>query len=578
MIHAGIRALVSLDGAPLAPADLRALGLPQATGTIAVLASDIAQPQAVHAASDASGTTLLLGFFDEPDQLAARLGLSETGDPIQLARAALHRFGPDLPVAATGEWSLLHWTPGDGLTLMGSLARRDPVFFVRRGALVAVGPSVHALGRLGWVDRAICPEGFLSAVATFRLREAQADRTVLREVRRLPPGGSVHLHEHGESAYQAQRPAPPARFAGTIADAAEEAYALLGQVVSERLSRLAGAASLLSGGLDSALVAVLLSESRGGSAPLDFLCSAAPPGSGMADELALARSVGDHLGLPVHAVVPAAEASPYRPARWRFEQSGGLVHAVRHYLYDALAERAAAIGHRSLFDGMFGELTVTGQWPLATPRQRLAQLARRLRGRRDPWYLEAFPSFVRLSAHRAARLNERIAALDGGGELQIEPLPRRARWRFPPGESLRTGPATELLPGRLRSELIFRDQRLWRLFAGFPAAFLEHRGMDRALVRLMLAGRLPEAVRLQPKGIGISPDYDLRLMRHAPEARSRVALYRRAGLDDWLDLEWLDTELGRIAARGPADQFTAQSAQLTAMTAEFLLWWREDRD
>ncbi|HVR91338.1 MAG TPA: asparagine synthase-related protein [Novosphingobium sp.] len=574
--HSGIFALASLDGAPLAPQNLRALGLPATPGPLVAEARDAAQPQAVHQARNAQGTTLLLGYFDAVEELAKSLKLPPQTPTALLARAALARFGSELPNIACGEWSLLQREPHGALTLMSSAARRDLLFYAQRGSTVAVAPSVHALGRLDWVDRTISEEGFLTGVGNFRLREAFGEQTILSGVRRVPPGGSVRFDGEGARPERARTPDLPPRFTGTIHDGVDQALQLLQCIVAERLGRLPGAAALLSGGLDSALIGWLLADANAQGKRLDFFCSVAPEASGLPDELALARKVADHLDLPVHGVAPDSEASPYRPAVHRFVQGNGPVLGARHYLYDALADGAAALGHTALFDGMFGELTVTGQMPLATPRLRLRQLARRMLGRRDPWLVSDLPQIIRLAPRRFEQLSKSLKAeVSTNSRDEIHPASPQARWPFPPGEIMRTGPPTELLPGRLRVEYPFRDQRLWRLFASFPASFLEHCGLDRAPVRLMLSGRLPEAIRLQPKGIGFSPDYDLRLKRHAPAARQRLAVFRKAQIDEWLDLAWLDATLGRIAVHGPQDVIEAQSAQLTAMAAEFLLWWRE---
>ena len=62
--------------------------------------------------------------------------------------------------------------------------------------------------------------------------------------------------------------------------------------------------------------------------------------------------------------------------------------------------------------------------------------------------------------------------------------------------------------------------------------------------------------------------------RQAGNARLRIAEFRRAELHEWLDLDWLDAALARVSARGPSDVGEANQVQLTAIFAEFLLWWR----
>lgn len=571
---AGIRALVSLDGQPLPAAALRALQLPETDDRIAAAAIDVAQPNAVSASRIGNAMTLLLGFLDEPETLISKLGLPNNSAVAEIARLALDRFGSDMPAVATGEWSLLDWHPERGLTLMSSAARRDSIFFARSGGLVAVAPSIHTLAQLDFVDRSIDEEGFLTAIGNYRLREARDRLTMLNGISRLPPSGSIVISATGERLGRPGPPEPVPRSRINIHDAVDAATALLRQTTTERLGRLGHAASLLSGGLDSTLIAWLLAQGRAPDARIDCLCSAAPPDSGLTDEISLARRVADHLHLPLHSVVPARETSPYAPAQWRFRQNHGLTFATSHYLYDALGEAAAALGHHALFDGLFGELTVTGMLPLATPGLRLRQLWRRINGRRDPWDQPTIPTFVRLAPHRHERLAELLTNTPDRGPA-MRALSPKSDWTLPAGEIMRTGPATELLPGRVRFEYPFRDRRLWRLFSSFPAGFLEHRGVDRAPVRLMLAGHVPESIRLQAKGIGFSPDADLRLRDHAPAARARIAAFRKAGLDDWLDLDWLDETLATVATRERQDLIQSQSAQLTAMTAEFLLWWQE---
>ena len=88
-------------------------------------------------------------------------------------------------------------------------------------------------------------------------------------------------------------------------------------------------------------------------------------------------------------------------------------------------------------------------------------------------------------------------------------------------------------------------------------------GLVRAPVRMMLKDRLPESIRMQPKGLGISPDYFARLQRHAPAQLDRIALMRQAGVDDWIDLDWLDTALRRVAAIGEQELHDVDLAIVT---------------
>jgi asparagine synthase (glutamine-hydrolysing) len=228
------------------------------------------------------------------------------------------------------------------------------------------------------------------------------------------------------------------------------------------------------------------------------------------------------------------------------------------------------------FEGLWGELTVTGMLPLATPRYVMKQFARKLLRRPDSSASIPRLSIVRLAQHRLISLSDRVnAAMRTEPSSMVEAARPSAPWRFPLGRQMRTGPSTELRAGELRGEYIFRDMRLWRLFARFPARFLVHEELDRAPARLMLKGRVPEHIRLQKKGLPFSPDYGVRIRSMAPEARNRIALFRRADIDDLLDLDWLEAGLARMATTGPSSLEDTLQVQLTAVAAEFLLWWRD---
>jgi asparagine synthase (glutamine-hydrolysing) len=136
-------------------------------------------------------------------------------------------------------------------------------------------------------------------------------------------------------------------------------------------------------------------------------------------------------------------------------------------------------------------------------------------------------------------------------------------------------PPTEVICGQLRLDYAFRDTRLLKLFSGFPARFLRHGGLDRAPARALLKGRLPDSIRLRTRGLPFSPDYDDRLRAQAPMALDRIPAFRAAGVDEWLDLDWLAEALARVHIHGPRTLTEAFELQLTACAAEFLTWRRD---
>ncbi len=573
----GLYALINLDGSPVDGADARQLGLAHRPGPILAKARDAAQPLAIHHRNTANEVTLFAGFLDEAGDLAASLGLSRQADDLTIALAAWQRHGADMPYHSLGEWSFLHWRAGEGVVLVSSMPRRDRICFARVGHRIAIAPNIWALSRLPWVGDGIDEVGFRFGLMPYQVRQQAGMLTALAKVRQLPFGGSVHMAPSAETQGQSRswRSHDSTPFLGSQDDAVAEAEALLRRLVQQRVERGGNPGALLSGGLDSSLLVWLLSETRGGQPPFPCFASAVEKGSGLANELDKARTVGDELGLPVLQIVPPEHISPYQPSIDQIVFGNGTITSARHYLYDQFAHAAAEHGVSELYDGLYGEQTVTNRYPLAGLNFRLRAFVLRLIGRHRPPPMVQSDTPIRFAPHR---LRDEPPAISHAKQQNHGPafrFPRPGeRWLFARGDFMRLSPPSELLPGRVRSNFPFRDIRLWRLFAGFPTEFAVQNGMDRAPVRMMLKGRLPDSIRMQPKGLPFSPDYLHRLRNHATAQAARIPLLRRFDVDDWFDLDWLEASLRRIAVNGVANIEEATAVQMTAMNAEMLYWWR----
>jgi asparagine synthase (glutamine-hydrolysing) len=99
-------------------------------------------------------------------------------------------------------------------------------------------------------------------------------------------------------------------------------------------------------------------------------------------------------------------------------------------------------------------------------------------------------------------------------------------------------------------------------------------GPDRGPARSIGKDLLPEAVLLRQRGMPADPGHYARLQTFATPARARIVAFRAAGIDDWLDLGWLDQALARVAERGVTGVDDANRVQLTALAAEYLTWAR----
>ncbi|URW74896.1 asparagine synthase-related protein [Sphingomonas donggukensis] len=580
-MRSGIYALVDLSDAPIAPEDARAIGLTGDGGPVAARGHDPATPDAVSAADDGERRTILVGWLDDACALADRLGVARDMPLARLARVALDRFGADTPRDMPGEWSLFDWHASRGVTVMCAAGRRDMLLYAVDGPRVAVAPDIAALARIDWIGRTLDPVGMMFTYARYAVRRHRGDRTILARVRALPAGGSAVIDASGTTVRSSAARDPLPLWRGSFEDAMVAVDAVLGAAVERRMGP-GITASMLSGGLDSSLVTQYAAAAAGDPARLVCVTSAAPPHSGLVDELPFARMVTDHLGVRLIPVVPGADDNPFRPLPHMRMDGVGPLTAIRHYLDSALTGQAIAAGATTILEGQFGEFTVSAMEQLWHPRRRsiratLGRLGRSLLAGRAS--ADVDPLFhVRFATHRRNALPDVIADAAAHPAPAILEEQPDGRWPAIVGREKVAAIGTEALVGGVRQELPFRDVELLRLFASFPASFIAREGMDRAPARHLMRGRLPDSIRLRPKGPAISPDYALRLRRAAPAARGRIAHFRRLGIDDWIDLDWLDAALADLAAGTGDAARDSHETQTTAVAAEFLAAWRDGSD
>jgi asparagine synthase (glutamine-hydrolysing) len=572
----GIYALARIDGGTVDSADAGVLGIPVADPTSCVARGvDSWAVDGAAVADDGHALTILVGYIAEPAALARRFNQPDA-TMAQLARAALAQFGSDMPAIVVGEWSLLHFERPGKLTLMMSAARRDRIFYATSGPLIAVAPDLFRLSRLPWVGRTLDEAGLLFGLGRGPLRGSIGERTMLERVRQVEPGSSVTFT--GSSILKSRSEAfdKQPRWQGSFDDAMAEADALMRDVLAERLERTASPSIMLSGGLDSSLLACIAAEVRRKGQPLLLLTSVAPPGSGLQDEAAVADSVAAHLGLEAEHLWPAEDANIYRPPDVVLSGASGPPLATRHCLTATFQRVGRARGATMLLDGSWGEMTLSGYAPYRGAQRYLrrasAWMRRALAAPEPSGGAGAF--HVRLSRERTAALPETIRSHLAHPESD-QIAAQADLWGFQPGAVKALRHANEFYGGAIRVEFPYRDLRLLRLFAGFPTGFMNNGGLQRAPARQLMKGRLPDAVRLRTRGGPASPDHLQRMQRQALSARERIAHFRKAEIDEWLDLDWLGEALGRISQRGPRDHADSNEVQLTSIIAEFLTWWRE---
>jgi len=132
-----------------------------------------------------------------------------------------------------------------------------PLYYVQGGEGFAFASEVRALKALGVVD-GVDPDGLRQFLA---LRYVPSPRTLWRDVSRLPPGDLVTF-DLATSEVSRKRYILPARdrFEGTIEDAGQVYRNELAQAVERQLLSDVPVGVLLSGGIDSALVAAMAKD------------------------------------------------------------------------------------------------------------------------------------------------------------------------------------------------------------------------------------------------------------------------------------------------------------------------------
>ncbi len=573
----GIYGLFNLDGAPVEARDTELLGLPRTTEARSWLVAghDPRLPFAVSDNESPLGFTVLVGEVEEAGTLAASLGLPNNSSPAALAEAALMRFGGELPSVLIGEWSLLHRASNGTLTLMLSAAKRDRLHYTIRGNRVAVASNLFALAGLDWVNNTVDEAGLLFPMGRAAVRAGRGDSTMLKSVYQLSAGSTAIIQLDGSvTKTTAHTLVEQPRWHGSYADAVVETKALMRHIMRTKLARHSKVASMLSGGLDSSLLTWLCSES---GTDLLALTSVSPPDSGIADEAHFADSVARTLGIASQHVFPDFDNNIYRPKDAILTGGSGPILSNRHCLTDTFQSAARAAGATLIVDGTYGEMSITARLPKPSPLRQLRTFARHMLSA-NPFVqrstVETTPFHVRLAPHRLAKLPEQILAACSDVSVSAVSMNPNGLFGYMKGSEKALTLQNEFYPGAIRVTHPYRDIRLLRLFAGFPIQMLTENGADRGIGRAMMDGHLPDMIRLRNSGMPASPDHLPRLKRQASAARQRIPLFRKAELDDWLDLDWLDLALESVAARGPTNHSEANEVQLTAIAAEFLLWWR----
>lgn len=572
----GIHGLLHLAGGSVARADAAALDLALPSfPTSRVVEGVDTRAEAVSRIDNAAGLTVLVGEIEDAEQLARSLSLPADASPAAIAQAALAVHGRQLPARMVGEYACVNVDRNGYVTLVQSAALRDPLHYSLGQGCLAVSSSALSLASLSWVGREPDLLGFATFMGRARTRPLRDNRTILRNVREVLPGETVRIAPGGHVTRSlADMFEPVPRFQGSRADALEAVEDLLLRIIGARMNRQAKPAILLSGGIDSSLLALFMARQRSSGQTVGAITSVAPPGSGLVDERSEAGLVAQTLDLDHHLCWPAQNANPYAPHPWLFVGRDGPLLSNRHALTLAMQETAVDCGATLLVNGTFGEGTATARLGPAASANTVAGRLRAVLRQVLHQFVPPEPEGIGFHARLAPDL---LASLPASLANPPDPLVVVAAGEGQFGYSRAALKAlhqpTELAPGAIRADYPFRDIRLLHLFASLPREFLQAEDGNREFARHLMSGHLPDAIRLRQHGRAASPDHLLRLRGFAATTRESIGDWRAMGVGDWVDLAWLDSALSQAARQEAGHTLQSTEVQITAMTATFLSWW-----
>ena len=265
--------------------------------------------------------------------------------------------GPSFVEALRGMFAIALWDSRERrLVLARDRFGIKPLYYRNEGGVLSFASELKALLRQPGFSRDVAPAA-LEAFLAFN--SIPAPLTVYREARKLPPGHVlVWEPASGLSLERYARPAPVAaghnRRDGE-AELAEELRARLRDSVRAHLVADVPVGVLLSGGIDSSLLAALAALE--GNGRLHTFTIGFEEGS--FDERAEARLVAERYGTEHHEVVLRPDAAELLPALAEsFDEPFGDSSAIPTYLVSELARKHVKValsgeGSDELFGGYY---------------------------------------------------------------------------------------------------------------------------------------------------------------------------------------------------------------------------------
>lgn len=531
-------------------------------------------------------TVLFHGHLDNSAAISAELGLPNPapGDAQGLAAlyaAALLHWGPRTDHVLIGEYAAASLNEADNrLRLSRSPLRAPPLHYyadAERVIAASVARAIFACGVPQQLD-----DDKLADMAWFNAsNEAQS---WFRGVKRVPLGSTVELTPgaattRGYYDIGALRRLPRM----SVADSVEQAQALLAEGTRAALAGSKRPAVMLSGGLDSSLVAVKALEVMPSEDPLNAYTFVPEPGWGdyrfrgrFTDEGPLvAAFCQQHPRLVPHFQDNAGRGLDTRLTELFFAIGGAPQGLANLIPYHSLWEAARADGCDRILLGEFGNLTASadGSWAyseyLITLRWRQLYLALRNAPEDDRslarrflalaigpflpdslWQWQRHRRGLPSLYHGASALRRNFAEQSGAAarsaavNLPNARFPRRDRLaEMKEVHSNAWGEFSDIYAGFSQIYgLEQRDPTAYRPFfefcAGLPSEVFLRDGHERWLAREMLRGQMPENQRLTTRTGRHGADWHVKLSRQREQLLRELEQFAKVPrLAEMLDLD-----------------------------------------
>lgn len=296
------------------------------------------------------------GVLFEAVRLAGELGLAADASDDQIVVVAYRRWGLGLLDRVRGTFGLLIRDIHAGRTfVVRDHMGFQPLFYTATAARIDVAPSAPSLAQIAGTSGRLNRAALADALCR---RYPDPEETFFEGVRRLPAGS---LLETDGTSWRVRRYWDPLAVDHSSAATPEEAFerfeTLQRQAVRRTVS-LGAPAVFLSGGLDSASLAVVaadLARDERGAMPIGL--SMAFPGAAC-DERPVQVAVADRLGLP-HTLLSfdeAVGAEPLAAQALRLNRHlSSPLHNFWRPAYAALARRGKALGANVVLTGEGGD-------------------------------------------------------------------------------------------------------------------------------------------------------------------------------------------------------------------------------